>query len=107
MCDYAAPAGIIDGRLVALHGADATFQVDRVKRPSYTSHDTPTPVAGQRLVVTYESGDQRYLRTGQRYKVMVWWLHVPSPPRYFSSVHTPKRECSGGTIYADGTTIDT
>ena len=108
MCDYAGPAGIFEGRLLTLRGAEAMFQVDRL-RPS-TVHgrgNGPVPVAGKRLAVRYENGEQRYLRANQRYRVIVWWLKVPPPARFFSSVHTRKSPCSGGTIHVNGTTIDT
>jgi hypothetical protein len=57
------------------------------------------------IAVHYDNGDERRLHAGDRYRVLVWWLRRPAPAHYFSSVYTPKRDCSGGTIHADGTPI--
>ena len=51
----------------------------------------------------YDEGGAGFLRVGRRYQVMAWWLS----DHLFSGVHTANPVCSGGTVYADGSAIDT
>jgi len=85
----------------------ATFRVASV-RPGAPPTERHVPVAGRRIAVHYENGDERFLKVGGDYRVKVWWLgETPATSHFLSSVHTDAHVCSGGTIHADGAPIDT
>jgi hypothetical protein len=104
MCDAGLDAGTFIGRVLEKHGSTVTFRVETVQRePSETSLDVRGPVAGTAAVVHYEKNEEQFVHVGARYAVRVW----PVEAGYFSGVHTANHTCSGGTVYADGTSIDT
>jgi hypothetical protein len=101
MCDYAQDSGTFVGRLVGRHGSSVTYRVEAV-RPSEGAAALPQPVRGTLVVVHYEAHEEQFLHAGERYSVRVWPING-----FFSGVHTADRPCSGGTVHADGTAIDT
>jgi uncharacterized protein YcfL len=107
ICDYAQDSGTFDGPLLSLSGSAATFRVDRV-HTNPNARRLPKPTAGKTVVVHYDLGDEQFLRVGKRYTVKVTWVGGTSATRQFvSGVHTADHVCSGGTVYADGSAIDT
>ncbi len=109
ICDFALDSGTFEGRLVTRTGPGVTFMVERV-HPNVAAVRTGSrvPVAGRQVVVHYDAGNEQLLRVGRRYKVKVWWLgDAQSRLRFVSGVHVANRPCSGGTVYADGSAIET
>ena len=103
MCDYAMDAGTFVGRVVSVRGAEATFRVESAQPKRAADASVLHRLQKGRLaVVHYEAHEERFLRVGERYKVKVWPI-----AGFLSSVHTPDRPCSGGTVHADGAPIDT
>lgn len=90
------------GRVTAIQPAAAEFTVETVTAEpgSQTAH---TPVAGKSIAVHYDGGQERYLRVGEEYEVSEAWLGG----RFVSGVHVGGDACSGGTVHADGSSIDT
>ena len=101
ICDYAQDSGTFAGRLVERHGSSLTYRVEALQ-PSEGAAALPQPVRGTLVVVHYENHEEQFLHVGQRYSVKVWPIR-----HYYSGVHTANRPCSGGTLHADGTAIDT
>jgi hypothetical protein len=103
ICDYAQDAGTFVGPLVRLRGANATFFVEQVKpNSSPAASALPRQPSRRLVVVRYEQKEQQYLHVGRRYSVRVWAING-----FFSSVHVAGHKCSGGTVYANGSAIDT
>jgi hypothetical protein len=90
-------AGIVTGRLVVLDGTNATFVVESAQPGS---RDAPPPSAGSRITIRY-GGDAQFLRVGTRYRAQLLSLGNG----FGSYVHSS--ECTSGTVYADGSRIDT
>jgi hypothetical protein len=101
ICDYAQDSGTFVGRLVGRHGSSVAYRVEAVQ-PSEGAAALPQPVRGTLVVVHYEAHEEQFLHAGERYSVRVWPING-----FFSGVHTANRPCSGGTVHADGTAIDT
>ena len=109
ICDYAQDSGTFEGRLVTLDGPGVTFMVERVDPNVAAARiGKRIPVAGKRVVVHYDRGNEQFLHRGRQYKVRVWWVgESQSRLRFFSGVHVANQPCSGGTVYADGSPIET
>jgi hypothetical protein len=104
ICDYAPPAYTVKGPLVGRQGSVATYLIDSVWRSQSGFREPPKLLAGQRVNVRYEHGQAQFLRVGDRYRVTLWWI---SDAGFWSGVHMGDEACSGGTVYADGSPIDT
>lgn len=109
ICDYAQDSGTFEGRLVTLDGPGVTFMIERVHpNVAATRSGRHIPPVGKPVVVHYDNGDEKFLHRGRRYKVQVWWIdESQSRLRFVSGVRVADRPCSGGTIYANGSAIDT
>ncbi len=103
-CSMAPTAGTFVGTLIERRGSTATFRVVRVV-PDGRDASPIRPEAGRLAVVRYERHEEQFLRTGDRYLVTVW--PDPKGNGFFSSVHMANHDCSGGTVHADGSAIDT
>lgn len=102
-CSMAPDAGSFVGSVVEIHGSAVTFRVETVQRnTSAIAAEFPRPVEGHHVVVHYQDHDEQFLHVGERYSVKVWPING-----FSSSVHTANHACSGGTVHADGTAIDT
>jgi hypothetical protein len=112
MVDLAAPAGACSmdasiatfiGPVLSKGGGGAEFRVDRVLH--VTDGEEFDPKGS--ITVDYWSGDEQFLEVGERYRVSVWSDREPSPA-YGSGVHRAGENCGGGgTLHADGSSIDT
>jgi hypothetical protein len=104
-CDGPAPggSGTFVGRLTAVRGEHATFAVETyAPNPGGPVLTTP-PRAAASVDVRYDSDEIKFLRTGRRYSVVVF----PTENGPGSGVHHADDNCSGGTVYANGSRIDT
>lgn len=88
------------GRLTAVHTATGTFMVESVQVEQRSTH---VPTVGTLVAVRYADGQERFLRVGKRYRVAVSW----NGKEFESGVHVANEPCSRGTLYADGSAIDT
>jgi hypothetical protein len=96
-------SGTFVGRVEEKHGSAVTFLVESLQaEPARLPAKPHAPVVGQVVVVRYERHQEQFLHVSQHYLVEVWWLDV----YYFSSIHTAGN-CPGGTVYPDGSEIDT
>ncbi len=104
-CSKTSPTDTIVGRLLARHGAAATFSIESVTQPSSRAQSTPIPpllAPGQSVDVHYSGDHAKFLRVGASYRVEVLWVG------YFrSDVHVASDPCSSGTVYANGRPIST
>ena len=102
------PSATFVGEVVAIDGSTVTYRVDEVlDAPVDLTRPTPAVAVGQEAVVHYSGGDERFLDTGERYRVDVYG----SSDDLRSGVHNAG-ECTNsvsgtGTVHADGTAIDT
>jgi hypothetical protein len=104
-CSSVPPTLTIQGRLVAREGSTATFVIGSVPPPTNPRSSTRVPPVlkpGQTVAVEYYGDTAKFLDVGTRYRVALYW----SGSRFESAVHTAD-SCSGGTVYADGRSIDT
>jgi hypothetical protein len=91
------------GLVLSKDGGSVEYQIDRVL---HVDDGEELNSAGP-LTVDYWDGDARYLSVGDRYRVSVWSDRRPSP-KYASGVHRAGENCGGGgTLHADGSSIDT
>jgi hypothetical protein len=107
-CSCVQDSGTFDGRVVVRNGSGVTFLVESVQpnlSPSPIKVHAP-PVAGHRVVVRYEHGEEQFLHIGRRYSVKVWWLGISGHPAQFLSSVAGGQSCCGGTTHLDGTTIN-
>lgn len=104
-CSKSTPTDTIVGRLSTRRGSTATFSIASVRQSSTQARSAPYPPAltsGQTVSVQYFGDHAKFLRIGSTYLVDVYWVG------YFrSDVHVSSDPCSGGTVYADGKSIDT
>jgi hypothetical protein len=101
-CDMSPGSGTIVGTLTAVRGTGASFAVASwTPNPEGSALTTP-PVDGASVVVQYASDEITFLRVGRSYSVAVY----PVGDAIGSGVHRAG-SCSGGTVYADGKSIDT
>jgi hypothetical protein len=103
-CQYAPTAYTVKGPLVERHGAVATYVIDTLWRSQGGFEQPPELAVGQRVDVRYDHGRAQFLRVGDRYQVKLWW---DSDAGFTSGVHMAEDACSTGTVYADGSSIDT
>ena len=102
-CSMAPDAGTFVGRVEEKHGSAVTFLVQSLQQePAAAPAKLHSPVEGQVVVVHYDKHQEQFLHVGQRYLVTVWWIG-----HYYSGVATADIPCSGGTVHADGSAIDT
>ena len=95
-------SGILVGRLTAIHGGNATFSVESWTPSRGAVLKSPAPVVGSTVVVEYSPSEIRFLHVGRRYAVAVF----NGDHGLGSGVHTAN-SCSGGTVNANGSSIDT
>jgi hypothetical protein len=101
-CSQGIASGTIVGMLTSIRGTSATFAVATwTPNPEGPALTTP-PVQDANVVVRYTADEITFLRTGERYSVEV----SPDGDGIGSGVHRAG-SCSGGTIYANGKSIDT
>jgi hypothetical protein len=105
ICDPAPTAATFVGRLATVRDDTATFAVETVATPDRTDAAPVgvVPLAGKSVAVRYSDDEQRFLRVGRRYAVMVWLDEAT----FVSGVHHSDDPCSTGTTYADGSAINT
>jgi len=101
------PTVLFVGEVTAKDGAIVTFRVVE-PLPYDTQPDEGVVRVGpdDRVEVTYDGGDQRFLHTGERYQVLAYGSMLSD---LRSGVHTAG-ECDGvgsGTSHAGGSAIDT
>ena len=92
------------GSVVSHHGNHAEFVIDSMlptagPRPI----DAPVLAVGERVKVHYDGSTAQFLHVATGYDVGVFWLDN----EYWSDIHTADRPCSGRTVYADGSSINT
>jgi hypothetical protein len=102
-CSMAPPTATIVGSLVAKDGGSVRYRIEQLMEvqqdQGFDHRDT--------LTVTYVDGDARYLEVGTRYRVSVYASSDEGPP-YYSGVKRAEEDCGGGgTVFADGSAIDT
>ena len=90
------------GRLTAIRPGAAEFTVETVTIEQGFS-PAHVPVAGTSITAAYADGQERFLRVGDRYQVSEAWIGGG----FASGVHVASDACSGGTVHADGSRIDT
>jgi len=95
-------SGVFVGRLTSVHGDNATFSVESWTPARGGALVSPAPVVGSTVVVEYVSNEIRFLHVGRRYAVSVF----DGDHGLGSGVHTAN-SCSGGTVNANGSSIDT
>jgi hypothetical protein len=103
-CDYAPTAGDLIGTLTERDGSHAEFMVESI-RASSTPRPAGAPalVVGTHVRVHYDGSTSQFLHVGSRYSVTLWWLKA----EFWSDIHRADAECSAGTVYADGSSINT
>jgi hypothetical protein len=105
-CDKSAPTVTIVGRVTVRSTSKATFSIESVSPSTNVTPDPATPVLapGKNVTVRYFADHAKYLRVGTRYRVDLFWDGAGS---FESDVHTSDEPCSGGTVYANGSSINT
>ena len=105
-CDKSAPAQTIVGLVIARTDSAATFSIESVSIPRGAASEPAAPVLvrGRTVEVSYFADHAKYLRVGTRYRVDLSWNRTDG---FASDVHTSDEPCSGGTVYADGSSINT
>ena len=93
----------IVGTLTALHPATGVFTVESAQSERPPGVATHVPSVGASVAVHYADGQEWFLRVGRRYQVGVSW----NGKTFESGVRVADEPCSGGTVYANGSAIDT
>ena len=92
------------GTLFERGGNHAEFVVDSLRPiPSTPPPGTPSLTAGQRVKVHFDGSTAQFLHGESRYDVSLWWHNR----EFWSDIHTADRPCSGGTVHAGGSSINT
>lgn len=103
-CSSAPSAGDLIGTLTRRHGSHAEFLIESI-RPTSTPPPAGAPalVVGTHVRVHYGDSTAQFLHVGSRYAVEMWWHNA----EFWSDIHTADWPCSGRTVYADGSSINT
>lgn len=101
-CSKTGPDATFVGRLTSVRSGAADFTVATVtiEPGGPRAH---VPVAGTSITVVYGNAQEKFLRVGDRYEVSEAWIGGQN----VSGVHVANDACSGGTVHADGSRIDT
>ena len=104
-CSMLPSSGTFVGTLRSIQGTSATFTVESWTPTQNDAASTPSaaPVVGASVAVQYSAKEVAFLRVGRRYSVLVY----DGDGGFVSSVRHADDKCSGGTVYADGSKIDT
>ena len=103
MCSSAGYDAMIVGRLTAKSAGTGTFGTESVYVFPGRLRDPHLPEVGETVAIHYADNQERFLHVGTRYRVNTSW----QANGFVSGVHMAEDACSGGTVHADGTRIDT
>jgi hypothetical protein len=107
-CSFVPTAYEFIGTVFERGGNHAEFVVDSLRPISSTPPPgTPSLNAGEHLKVhfdgDFDGSTAQFLHVGSRYEVSLWWQNH----EFWSDIHTADRPCSGGTVHAGGSSINT
>jgi hypothetical protein len=103
-CSFVPTAYEFIGTVFERGGNHAEFVVDSLRPISRTPPlGTPSLDVGQHVKVHFDGSTAQFLHVASRYEVSVWWQNH----EFRSDIHTADRPCSGGTVHAGGSSINT
>jgi hypothetical protein len=107
-CSSAQTAYRFIGTVLERGGNHADFVVNSIRPISSTPPPgMPLLTAGQHVKVHFDwdldGSTAQFLHVGSRYDATLWWQN----DEFWSDIHTADRPCSGGTVHADGSSINT
>lgn len=104
-CSIAAPLFTVTGSAVEKSNDRVTISVSSAQ-PGPAPSASTIPNVGTEVVVRYGDDDARFIRVGTDYLVTVWG--DPQTADFGSGVRTAEDDCGGGgTVFADGSSINT